>query len=193
VHSKDDAEAITVMTLAMQSAAEVSAAAHVPGRGTYLRLEGIAISVAARRDSLIKSLTAGYDCLAEVPSNAVWRDIRDCKMLAPTEDEMLWRISVPPSEGASVVAAVSAVVPCRYMFDWAGGLIWLVTPAKACENLRATLPSGQATLYASGQDMKKRIPVFHPQHPPLQALTERLKLAFDPLGKLNPGRMFPGV
>ena len=53
----DDAQAVAAMSLAMQSACEVSAAAFVPGEAVYLRLEGIAPSVAYRRDQLGKVLT----------------------------------------------------------------------------------------------------------------------------------------
>jgi glycolate oxidase FAD binding subunit len=52
----DDATAVRLMADAMQSSADVSAAAHVPGEATWLRLEGIAPSVVARRDRLVKLL-----------------------------------------------------------------------------------------------------------------------------------------
>jgi glycolate oxidase FAD binding subunit len=37
------------------------------------------------------------------------------------------------------------------------------------------------------------IDVFQPLDPPLMALTAGLKRAFDPVGILNPGRMYPGI
>jgi glycolate oxidase FAD binding subunit len=37
------------------------------------------------------------------------------------------------------------------------------------------------------------IDVFQPLDPSLMALTAGLKRAFDPVGILNPGRMYPGV
>jgi glycolate oxidase FAD binding subunit len=38
-------------------------------------------------------------------------------------------------------------------------------------------------------DREARIATFQPQPPVLAALATRLKAAFDPQGKLNPGRM----
>jgi FAD linked oxidases, C-terminal domain. len=35
--------------------------------------------------------------------------------------------------------------------------------------------------------------VFQPLDSPLMALTAKLKRAFDPVGILNPGRMYPGI
>jgi glycolate oxidase FAD binding subunit len=39
--------------------------------------------------------------------------------------------------------------------------------------------------------LRTSIDVFQPQPPALAALTQRVKEAFDPLGILNPGRMYP--
>ncbi len=72
----DDATAISVMSEAMQSPADVSAAAHVPSEGTYLRLEGIGPSVAARRDRLVKLLQRDAGVLGERESAKVWSGIR---------------------------------------------------------------------------------------------------------------------
>jgi glycolate oxidase FAD binding subunit len=35
--------------------------------------------------------------------------------------------------------------------------------------------------------------VFQPLDKPVMALTASLKRAFDPVGILNPGRMYPGI
>jgi glycolate oxidase FAD binding subunit len=41
--------------------------------------------------------------------------------------------------------------------------------------------------------LKNVVPVFHPQPAERFRLTQRIKEGFDPLGLLNPGRMYPGV
>jgi glycolate oxidase FAD binding subunit len=40
--------------------------------------------------------------------------------------------------------------------------------------------------------VRRAVPVFEPQAPPLAALAARVKLSFDPHGILNPGRMVEG-
>ena len=69
----DDTQAVSAMSLAMQSACEVSGAAHVPGEAVYLRLEGIAPSVAYRRDQLAKTLNRPIEILAAKSSAAKWK------------------------------------------------------------------------------------------------------------------------
>ena len=49
---------------------------------------------------------------------------------------------------------------------------------------------GHATLFR-GRD--KSAGVFAPLAPPLRAIHDRLKQAFDPDGILNPGRLYPGL
>ena len=59
LHGLDDAQAVAAMAKALQSPCEVSAAAHIPDDGTFLRLEGIATSVTYRREKLKTLLEAG--------------------------------------------------------------------------------------------------------------------------------------
>ena len=49
---------------------------------------------------------------------------------------------------------------------------------------------GHATLIRASAEMRATLPVFEPQPKPLAELSARLKAAFDPLGLLNPGRMY---
>jgi glycolate oxidase FAD binding subunit len=37
------------------------------------------------------------------------------------------------------------------------------------------------------------VAVFEPEAAPVAALTQRIKAAIDPMGLINPGRMFAGV
>ncbi len=184
----DDATAMIVMSEALQSQAEISAAAHVPGEGTYLRFEGIGLSVSARRDRYVSTLQHTCELLNEVSSRKVWARIRDCKVFTPDATRALWRISVAPSEGANVAAAISNQTDAKYFFDWAGGLLWMSVPVEM--NVRQHISSGHATLYASPQ---KTFDVLQPQAPTVAALTARVKSALDPQAKLNPSRMYRGV
>jgi glycolate oxidase FAD binding subunit len=187
----DDATAMTVMSEALQSQAEISAAAHVPGEGTYLRFEGIGISVAARRDHYVSGLQYTCEILNVEPSRKVWQRIRDCKVFATDATRALWRISVAPSEGAKVAAAIASQTDAQYFFDWGGGLLWMSVPPET--PIRQHVAQGHATLYAAPEQLRRDTDVFQPQSPTVAALTARLKSALDPEAKLNPGRMYRGV
>ena len=190
-----DQEAIAAMSAALQSPYEVSAAAHVPGQGTLIRLEGIQVSVRARSDALMKLLPHRCDALASKESRRQWQRIRDVEAVAWNKDDLIWRISVPPSDGADYMKRVSAHLSCKHFFDWGGGLIWLSVPraANAHDNVvRGALKEGHAMLFRAPEDVRRAVPVFQPQPPALSALSARVKAAFDPLGKLNPSRMVEG-
>jgi glycolate oxidase FAD binding subunit len=191
-----DGEAVKAMSLAMQSAAEVSGAAHVPGRGTFLRLEGVAPSVAYRRDRLLSLFHGWSTLLPEADSKALWRVVRDATVMELERDDCLWRISVPPMEGAAVTARIAETVAARWFYDWAGGLIWLAVPATedaAAVAIRAAISSGHATLFRAPAAVRNRVAVFQPQPAALAALARRVKAAFDPRGLLNPGRLAEGL
>lgn len=187
----DDATAMIVMSEALQSQAEISAAAHVPGEGTYLRFEGISLSVAARRDRYVSTLQHTCEILNAEPSRASWQRIRDNKVHSFDEARALWRISVTPSEGAKLAAMISSQTDARYYFDWGGGLLWMSVPANV--DVRPHITTGHATLYAAPESLRRNVPVFQPQSPTVAALTARVKSALDPAAKLNPGRMYRGV
>lgn len=191
----DDAAAITLMSEAMQSSADVSGAAHLPGDRTVLRLEGIAPSVAARRDGLLKTLGRDGGVLGAKESVKLWRDIRDVKPFWDLRGHALWRVSVTPSEGAAVVRRITGSIEAEYFFDWAGGLVWLAVAGEAdggAAAIRASFTSGHATLIRAPLSVRNCISAFQPQPPALAALSARVKAAFDPHHLLNPGIMVKG-
>ena len=104
----------------------------------------------------------------------------------------LWRISVPPSAAATVVAALR---PDCFVVDWAGGLVWAeLGPAPTTEVHNVAAESGgHAMLFHGDDDERRTMPVFQPLDRATMALTKRLKAAFDPAGVLNPGRMYDGI
>ena len=192
----DDAAAVRAMSLAMQSSCEVSGAAHVPGQGTFLRLEGIAPSIAYRRDKLRALLRGTISILDAAQSASQWLAIGDVTPLADTPERIVWRISVAPSEAPAVLARIKSKADARYFLDWAGGLIWLDVPPTedACEPaIRGAITSGHAMLVRAPAAHRSRIDVFQPQPQALAALTARVKASFDPQGRLNPGRMYRNI
>jgi glycolate oxidase FAD binding subunit len=84
------------------------------------------------------------------------------------------------------------------LFDWAGGLVWLVLKAtddagaKLVRNAVAAV-GGHATLVRAPPAVRAAEEVFAPQDAVVAALTRRIKASFDPNRVLNPGRMWAGV
>ena len=191
-----DEEAVRAMCAAMGSPHDVSGAAHVDGR-TALRLEGVAPSVEARLKGL-RDLFAGaarMEELGTLESRTFWRDVRDLMPLSNGRDDVVWKISCPPTEGPGIVERIKTQRPsAKAFYDWSGGLIWLALPAGVGADhviVRAALgPSGgHATLIRAPEKVRADMPVFHPQSPALAALALRVKESFDPKGLFNPGRM----
>jgi len=188
----DDRRAGEAMTQAMRSVAEVSGAAHLPSRTaaraplsgemsvTAFRIEGFAASVVARVDSLTNAL-AGFgraDQLDAVHSRAFWNQIGEVAAFHG-DPRPLWRISVPPACGWQVGEAVRG----EGLYDWAGGLVWLLADNGGDVRPAIRALGGHATLYR-GEDAG-----FEPLSGAHAALSARVKAAFDPAGVLNPGRM----
>ncbi len=192
----DDMQAVHMMSLAMQSSCEVSGAAYVPGEAVYLRLEGIAPSVAYRRDALARQLATPIQVLAAKSSMAKWRAIRDCEMFVGNQERPVWKLSVTPSDAPGIVATLRMQVDCRYYFDWAGGLIWIEVPPAddaSAALIRGAVKTGSATLIRASDAVRTTLEVFQPQEAALAALSARVKTSFDPNHLFNPGRMYRGV
>lgn len=205
------AAAVAAMTDALQSSCEVSAAAYLPaeiaglsdvsyvsGAGgglCALRVEGPAPSVAYRCEALRK-LLAGYGDSEELHSRnsrTLWREIRDVACFVSSH-EQIWRLSVPPAQGAKVAQELIDKTGGRTFLDWGGGLIWLAMEARddaGHQQVRDTLKAsgGHATLIRAAMEVRTRVPVFQPQPQALADLAARVKSSFDPNGILCPGRM----
>lgn len=190
----DDPHAIRAMAMAMGSQADVAAAAHLPAdvangeSVTILRIQGFGPSVAAR-SSLLEALLAEFGTV-QAPSTdeaaALWDDLRTLAPLGPTK--AIWRINVAPAKAADALNLLRGH-DARWMFDWAGGLIWLSSDADpAIIRSAAAAAGGHVALIRSDQDCRARIPAFHPPAPGVAALEERVRRAFDPAGVFETGR-----
>lgn len=218
LHGLSPETAVEAMTSAMNSPHDVSGAAHLPEAVartlagdlaeadgmTLLRIEGTAPSVKARSEALSALLRPfGVPQIVDAAtSRAWWRDVRDLRPVAAATTDWIWRVSVPPSAGARLVADVLRSRPAaRYMMDWAGGLvIFAIPPANTDsarpfavrESLEALKCGGHATLLRAAETVRRASEVFQPPAPGMAALSARVKAAFDPHGILNPGRLYPG-
>jgi len=174
--------AVAVMARAMGSPAEVSAAAHLPdadgGPLTLIRLDGFPSSVDARAE-LLGRLVDGIAPMEEDP----WQAIATA---APLPGDMpLWRIIVPASRAPALVARL----PGQWLFDWAGGLVWLASDADAqAIRTAAADVGGHAMRIRADAAVRATVPTLHPQPAPLAALEARVRHAFDPAGVFETGR-----
>jgi glycolate oxidase FAD binding subunit len=177
-------EAGRAMRAALATPFQVSGAAHLPGAGTLLRLEGFAGSVDYRARALAAALERfGAARVEEGPGP--WAAIRDAAGFAGREG-VVWRVSVMPTDGPGLAARLGA---SEVVYDWAGGLLWVLAPEEL--DLRAAMAgvAGHATLIRGSDAVKGRWGVFHPEPGPVAALSADLRARFDPRAVLNPGRM----
>jgi glycolate oxidase FAD binding subunit len=205
-------EAVKVMTEALQSAAEVSGACHlpaglaVPGKpasdaATALRLEGVAPSVESRMTQVRERLhrAGAHVLLDRQASLALWAAVRDLSSFAGPVRGIVWRLSVPPASSPAVAERLEHAVPhVQLMFDWGGGLMWVRLPDESdarAEVIRGAIDAtgGHATLMRAPESVRAATAVFHPQPEALAALSRRVKKQFDPEDLLNRGRMFPAT
>jgi len=182
----DAATAGRALTAAMSTPYQVTAAAHLPGleARTLLRLEGFEGSVAHRVRALTHALGAFGDVRVEVGADP-WAGIRDATAFAGRAGAV-WRVSVRPTDGPALGAQLE---PAEVIYDWAGGLLWVLAPEELDVRKAMAGVAGHATLVRGSPEAKARWGVFHPEPPAVAALSAGLRVRFDPAGILNPGRM----
>ncbi|WP_135449814.1 FAD-binding protein [Tabrizicola caldifontis] len=179
VEGLDDPAGLACLRAALGSPFDVSGAARHSGR-SLIRVEGMAGSVAYRVRRLI-ALVGGEVSLVEGESSAaLWRAVRDVVPLQGRPGEV-WRVVTLPTAAAEVVARIGG----EALWDWGGGLIWLLAePGRGAEVVAAVAGRGHATL-VRGQGG----PVFPPEAPEVAALAAGIRAKFDPRGILNRGMM----
>lgn len=179
------AAAVGLCSQALGSMFEVSSAAFLPARGVALRLEGLATSVQSRVAGLLSTLQrAPLAVLDGAGSWQFWREVGAATALAPFP--VTWRLSVAPGQAARIVDEIE---PEAFQLDWGGGLIWVGTGRVDQQRVRGALRGGHATLVRAPEADRRAGSVFEPQAPAMAAIAARLKTAFDPDNRLNPGRM----
>jgi glycolate oxidase FAD binding subunit len=173
------AEAVAAMAKAMGSSAEVTAAAHLPdwegGAVTALRLDGFPSSIAARRETLGNP--------EAIDGTELWEAVRHATSLPANKP--LWRCIIPAGRAPGFVDGL----PGDWLFDWAGGLVWLASDGDP-QAIRsaASAAGGHAMLVRADAAMRAVVPALHPQPTPLAALEERVRRAFDPASVFETGR-----
>jgi len=112
--------------------------------------------------------------------------------------EAVWRISTAPIKGHVLTGRAARSLPCRWFYDWGGGLVWLACPVEGDAGaavIRAAVEEtgGHATLVRAPAEVRAAVEVFQPMSEPLRRLTAGIKASLDPEGIFNPGRMWAGV
>ena len=111
---------------------------------------------------------------------------------APTEQDCLWRLSVPQTAPVLDVRVNGAA--CAQYIEWHGAQRWLWAPASAEAQVRnaAVNAGGHATLFRTSTahgDADKAVGVYTPLNAVQQRIQNELKKQFDPAGIFNSGRV----
>ena len=184
-----DAQAI--VSKAFRSSVEPSGGAILPASdqfASYVRIEGVAVSVADRMTALRDILHAdgAITILDEAESQTFWQSVTNVEQFAPVSGQ-IWKLSIVPSRLPQIMAHLSGQIELSYFADWAGGLVWLNTQHLDAGNIIRNMISDHGGGYAHLVCGKAHSAItrFQPQVEQISQLQSRIKTAFDPLHILN--------
>jgi glycolate oxidase FAD binding subunit len=167
----------------------------------FVRLRGAVAAVDAaiiKMSGEVKALGAEVSILDQAQAAADWKASGEHTLdffKAPTEQDCLWRLSVPQT--APVLDVHINGAACAQYIEWHGAQRWLWAPASAAAVVReaAVKAGGHATLFRSSAasqqtlgDVDKQVGVYTPLNAVQQRIQNELKKQFDPAGIFNPGR-----
>jgi glycolate oxidase FAD binding subunit len=183
--------------LPAEAVARVPGLAGINGSATLIRIEEFTPSVTYRIGRLKDQFAvAGTVTLDTAISRAVWKDIRDARPLPAHPGHAVWRVSVRPSAGPSVLDTLRRRGVAGYL-DWGGGLAWLAGPPDTATHdaveAAAQAAKGTWTLLRAPDTLRGAVRVVPDEAAALARITRGVKAAMDPAGVLNPGRLYAGL
>lgn len=205
IEGLEDQAAVEAMAQAASSPFDISAASHATGGSktdalTMIRVEGFSGSVKYRTEQLKellapllpKNAAISLD-LDQDKTTAEWKRVRDVEAFHSAQGAV-WRISCRAGDGPAIAAEIRKALDVETIYDWAGGLIWLLLAkgTRGAGNIirkAVNAKGGHATLFRRDASVDEIIPAFHPEAPRIAEISENLRHQFDPAGILNPGRM----
>lgn len=154
----------------------------------FVRLRGAVAAVESACGRMLRDAAHG-ERMDNAQAGPDWAACRDQALpffvAGPSSPDLcLWRLSVPQT--APVID-----LPHAQLIEWQGAQRWLWAPASAAADIRAATAAvqGHATLFRAGADGAPGVRRFDAQSAAVQAITRRLREAFDPQGIFNPGRL----
>ena len=160
-------------------------------RGAIAAVDAAVIKMSAEVQALGAQVTRMDNAQATIDWKASGEQTLDF-FKAPTEQDCLWRLSVPQT--APVLDVRVQGVACAQYIEWHGAQRWLWAPASAATQVSeaAVKVGGHATLFSTSAahgDTDKQVGVFTPLNAVQQRIQNELKKQFDPAGILNLGRI----
>ena len=150
-----------------------------------LRLSGAAAAVKAAQDRI------GGELIDVSAAQAFWQGLRDHRdeffvsaARAVEGGAGLWRLSVPATSAPLKLSG-------EQLLEWGGAQRWICTSAPAATLRDAAAGVGGHAVLFRARD--KSAGTFAPLKAPLDRIHRELKLAFDPSGIFNPGRLVAGL
>lgn len=159
-------------------------------RGAVAAVDAAVIKMSAEVQALGAHVTRMDNGQASVDWKASGEQTLDF-FTAPTDQDCLWRLSVP--QAAPVLDVRVKGAACAQYIEWHGAQRWLWAPASASSHVReaAVKAGGHATLFRTSTahgDADKAVGVYTPLNAVQQRIQNELKKQFDPAGIFNPGR-----
>ena len=178
VQECDATTALTRLSQWRQQPLPLSGAAYLEGQ-LWLRLSGSEAAVTAAQQQLG----------GEPGDDHFWSQLREQQLSFFAGEAPLWRLALPADLPNPHLA------DSRWLIDWGGGQRWLRSAAdRATIQQAASALGGHATCYRAGTAAGEHdIEPFTPLPPPLLALQQRLRQAFDPGRILNRGRLYAAL
>jgi len=167
----DCAAAIKLMNQWASTPAPISATFY-DGENLFFRLSSSHTAIEACKKKI------GGDVIEN--SGDFWNSIKEQSHAFFQHDDPLWRLSVPPSTH-------DLNLPGKNAMEWNGALRWYCGDcAESAIRSKASEIGGQASLY-KGTNVES---IFHPLSETSMKIHKNLKHVLDPVGILNPGKMF---